>query len=301
MIRKIRFKKIILFLLMLSVVFVPIATSNMEPISAGATEDSLQKQINEKKASITATANRKKELENKIVALKSEKADAVRDKQLYDEMISVIEDEIRITEELIIDYEALIAQEEIAIEDAQAEYEKSYALLLEMIKFAYEEGDANYLGMLFKAESFTDFLSRIDIISNMIEYNKNVINSVQQSKENLETRKMVYEEAVTQHTERSELLAENKTEVKGWLSDAKAKIVKAEREIEENEALQAEIDKDSINIQSEITRLSKELHALQESKNVYVGGTFKYPVTPKYKNAVSSGFGWRKSPITGRS
>lgn len=296
---KSRLRKILLFILMCSFIFIPLATSDMEKISADVTESDLQKQINEKKASITATANKKKELENKIADLKNQKSDAVKEKQLYDDMVSAIEDEIRLTEELIQDFYSLVEQDEAAIKIAEDEYERSFNTFLGIIKFAYEEGNANYLEILANAKSFTNFLSRIDIISTMVEYNKNVIDKLMQSKENLEKRKKNFEESVSQYDERMEFLDQIKADVKKWIKTAEDKIDKSNREIDENVSLQKEIDNDNASIKNEIDRLSRELQTLQESKRLFVGGKFLWPVDSK--RPISSGFGWRKSPITGRN
>jgi murein DD-endopeptidase MepM/ murein hydrolase activator NlpD len=53
-------------------------------------------------------------------------------------------------------------------------------------------------------------------------------------------------------------------------------------------------------MEAEIKRLSNELTAKQqESQRKYVGGTFLWPVDIKH-NGISSYFGPRKSPITGK-
>jgi len=293
-------KKVILFFAAIFAVFVVLAATNAAPASGASAKD-LQKQINEKKASLSAGANKRKELENKIAGLKNQQADAARDKRNYDELIALIEAEVKETEDLVAIIEELIEQTELDIAQAEEDYEKSYEVFLNVLKYACEEGEVNYLALLLKSENFTDFLSRIDVISAIFEYNKNVIDSLVNYKADLEDKKGYLEEMITQQNDYKQQLSEQSRQVVKLRDEAIAAIKKIAEDIKKNEAAQKQFDDESASLLAEINRASKELAALQASERRYVGGNFKYPVTPKYNPPVSSGFGWRKSPITGRS
>lgn len=295
-----KIKKIILYFAVCVLTFIPMAVSDMTRISSADAETAdLQKQINDKRASITANANMRKEIENKIASLKNQKADAIREKQLYDDLISKIEDGIRETEELIGKYEEFITEKEIKIAEKQAEYEKSFDLFLKMIKISYEEGESDFLGLLLKSKNLTEFLSRADIVANLIECNKSVINDLLKSKEDLEDAKNYNEDALSQQKEYSKLLESSSRDVADLIKKAETSITLVSSEINQNIARQAEYEKMREEMQKEIATLSKELQARQESQRKYVGGTFLWPVPVEYYK-ISSGFGPRKSPITGR-
>ena len=297
---KFKGKKLLLFLLIFSFIFAnaAIIPGTYIKTQGAMTENDLQKQINEKKASLNSTANKRKELENKIASFKNQKADAERDKRNYDSLIAYVESEIKDTEELIDTLKEYLEQEELDIERLQEEYEKSYDIFLEMIKFAYEEGDVNYLNLLLKSGNFTDFLSWMDIISNIAEYNKNVIERLMEDKKTLQDTITSHEEMIRQLDGFAQERAEKLAEVEGWAEEAKKTIAKLANDIKESEAKQAQFDQESKDIQAEINRASKELQALQESNRKYVGGNFLWPLP--IKSYVSSGFGGRTSPITGR-
>jgi len=294
-------EKILLFLLMSAfIMFSFIINPQIKPQAAeDVTISDLQKQIKEKEASKSSNANKKKQLENEIAALRNQQAIALNDKKIYDDLIAAIESEIECTESLIEDYNKLTELAELEIKRAEEEYEKSYGMFLVMLRLSYEEGDVNYLSMLMGSESFTDFLSRIDILSNMIEYNKNVILNVQKSKEYYEDMKTSQEIVLKQQNDYIKDLSENIKEVEGWRKSADEAINEAARKIEENKAAQAEFEQQEKLAQAEIARLQKEMQALQESQKKYVGGTFLWPLDTA-NNEVTSGFGNRKSPITGR-
>lgn len=291
-------KKILLFFLVFSFVFANVAVWDMHTAQGAVTEGDLKKQISEKQASLTATSNKRKDLENKIASLKNQKADAERDKRNYDDLIAIIEIEIKDTEELIEFINESLEQEETDIEELHRKYDNSYKAFLDMIQFAYEDGYVNYLDLLMNSENFTSFLSWIDIISNMAEYNKNVIENLQKNKKTLNDTIASHEEMISQLDGYASDLAEKSQEAAGYRKDAIDAIKKLADDIVASEAKQAQFDQESKDIQAEISRASKELQALQESQRKYVGGALLWPLP--IKSYVSSGFGGRTSPITGR-
>jgi len=294
-----KFGKIILFLLMFAFIAAPLAISDIKPNAAETTVNDLQKQINDKKASMSSSASRKKELEATIASLKKQQFDAIIDKKVYDDYIAAIESEIKDTEALVETLKEYIEFTDAEINKTQEDYEKSYELFLEMIKFSYEEGDVNYLTLLLDSKNFTDFLSRVDIISNMLEYNKNVIEQLQYSKENLETIKSNHEDMINQLDGYAAELKEKVKDFEGKREEARKAVEQSSRELEKNIALQEQMNQEDKNLQAEISRLSKDLQAMQESQRKYVGGTILWPVDVKNR-VISSGFGNRTSPITGR-
>ena len=305
MLKKKLSKKILLFILMFIAVLVFVSIPKITPEAADTTVSELQKQINEKKASAAASANKKKQLENQIAALKNQQVIAINDKKIYDDLISTIENEIEIRKGIIDDNEKLKVQVGEQIKTAESDYETSYNLFLDMIEFSYEEGDVNYLSLLMGSEDFTDFLSRIDILSGVLEYNKTVIEKVKDDKIFYENMKVSYDEIVAQQDEYIKELSDKSAEAEQWRKEAISKANKADKDIKANQAAQAQLEADDKAMQNEIARLQKEQQALRESQKKYVGGTFLWPVDPVAstgrKTYVSSGFGYRTSPITGRS
>ena len=295
-----KIKRGVLFFVAFCFTFAALAAVGTNPAD-GASASDLQKQINEKKASLTAAANERKKLENEIAGLKNQQFDAVREKKKYDELVSSIESEIKETEDLIALIEEEIENTDLDIIQAGKDYERSYDIFLKMIKFAYEEGDINYLALLLKSEDFADFLSRIDIISNIFEYNKNAIDNLVQSKADMEAKQGFHQEMIIQQNEYAQTLSEKHSQAAALRSEAERTIKKLADNLAQSEAAQKQFNAESDNLLAEINRASKELAALQASERKYVGGNFKYPVTPRYPNPISSGFGTRTSPITGRS
>ena len=61
---------------------------------------------------------------------------------------------------------------------AEAEEEAQYALFCRRVRAMEEQGTISYWSVLFKADSFTDLLSRMDFINEIMEADQRVIDDL---------------------------------------------------------------------------------------------------------------------------
>ena len=253
------------------------------------------------KADAQALGDRKKELQQQLDALADDKSAALTKKKLLDQQVANTASQIANVEEQIRDYEALIAQTEAELLDAQQREEAQYELFCRRVRDMEERGTVSYWSVLFKAGSFTDLLSRLDIVNEIMDSDQKAIQDLQalqaeieEKKAELETGKAASEEA------RTELLA-RKTELNLQRSAAD----KLVREIQANEqayeATLDEIDQEEEYIQKRIVQLSKELAALEAAQgkpsNAAAGG-YIWPVGSR---RITSPMGSRYTGIPGAS
>lgn len=111
-----------------------------------------------------------------------------------------------------------IAQKEIEIQQAQADYDEAkaeedaqYEAMKIRIKFMYEKGDINYVELFMKASSFSDMLNKAEYIERLYEYDRELLVEFQETKEKVAALKEQLE------IEQSELEA-----TKGELEEEKA-------------------------------------------------------------------------------
>ena len=120
------------------------------------------------------TAQRKA-LEEKLAALSDDKAEVMKKKELLDDQIAVQVSEIRNVESQISTYEDLIAQTQAELADAQQKEEIQYDLFCKRVRAMEEEGTVSYWSVLFKADSFTDLLDRLDAVNEVMDADQAVI------------------------------------------------------------------------------------------------------------------------------
>ena len=256
----------------------------------------MNKQIALKKQQIAQT-------EKEIAALRNSQSSYTTLKTKLDEKIVLIEESIAMYDELRVLHSEEIGELEKKAEEAQTQYDIRYAAFLEMIRVTYEEGNASYVEMIVKSENLSDFLSRVDIISDLIEYNKNIIDDLKKSKEDTLIRIATYENAVGENLGYVEAQREKIDEAKAEKKEADKAIAEIQRDLQQKINLQSTITRDMGNTQSEIQRVLNEIaakeRASQAAPRQYVGGALHWPTDSG--RGVSSPYGPRVHPITGQS
>ena len=242
-------------------------------------------------------SGQKKELENKLSALKDDKSQALAKKQLLDQKVSTTAAQIKNVEAQIADYAALIAQSEAELLDAQQREEAQYELFCTRGRAMEERGKVSYWSVLFKAESFTDLLGRLDIINEIMDADQTVIDQLQALQAQIEEKKTSLEASKAESEAATADLVAKKAEVDAQRKGAIALVNEINSNENEYKATLDELDKEEERIQAMIVKKSKELAAQQAaqnggSSNAALGG-YIWPVSSRY---ITSTFGGRASP-----
>ncbi len=250
--------------------------------AADATTKSYQDQIAE-------ATQKQKELKAKLNALNAEMADAVTYKSSLDELANVTYSKIVAAEALCAELEIKISEAETGIAEKEIAIETTFNKFLERMRVSYEEGEASYLSIILGSENMSDLLSKMDMVSSMLEYDRNLKNQYQSEKDELEATKKALEDDRVLQAELLETLKEDKAHYDQLANEQATYINSLQSDVN---ATNSAYEK----AKAEENRLDKELQAylksLQEKEQtVYVGGEFIWPL-PGH-SYVSSGFGWR--------
>ena len=191
-----------------------------------------QADIDALKGNATSLDKKQKEIQSKLNSLKNDKAAAVQKKTLLDDQIANTNAKISNTEAQISDYNALISQAEIELADAQQREEAQYELFCKRVREMEERGTISYWSVLFKATSFSDLVSRIDFINEIVRYNQQVIKNLRDTRQQLADDKAALEE-------QNESLTASKKELEGEISESMRLLAEY---IKTEEGKQAEYD-----------------------------------------------------------
>ena len=266
-----------------------------EPVMAAELTDSKVQSYEDQIAYIEAEMEK---LQGQISQSQQDLSSAMINKQNIDNEIKLLSDKIELTRQLIVELDNNIATTSTAIDEKQAEYDRQYELFKERLRITHEEGEANYLEMLFGAESLSDFLSRVDRIGAFLEYDTMVMDKLLDMQTSLENEKATYEETRAKQTELYNDLVASEAEMTAKSQEAASYITQLQLNAAQMQSLEAQNEQMRNELEQELEDYLKELEAKQNSK--YVGGTFMWPVPTTY-TYVSSECVWRTSPITGRA
>ena len=172
-------------------------------IAASSTE--IQEEIDDLKDQQKEIQARLKELEKARKQNANEIADIVAEKAVLDQQISLLHEQLTNVEQQIQALKQMIAEKQDQVDNAVARYEKLNQDAVDRIRIMEENGSISYWSILFRANSFTDFLDRVNIINEIAESDRTRVEElrlaareVEAAKEELESQQAVLSETQAQ-------------------------------------------------------------------------------------------------------
>lgn len=239
----------------------------------------------------------KKNLEDQKNDLKNYVRELDRSLEQLEQNIAELKEQIRAKEEEIIRTQA-------ELEEAQKREDDQKEAMTVHIRIAYESGDSSVVDMLLKAESFGDFLNKMDYVEKMMAFDHQMWEDfraakeyVQLCKEELELEKEILDETKenveTEQNNLEELIEQKNRDIISYETDISNK----EKAIEEYEA---EIQAQEAEIKMLEAAVAEERRKLIESNQSalrYDGGVFKFPLASYTR--ISDDYGMRMHPTLG--
>ncbi|MBE6963836.1 MAG: peptidase M23 [Ruminococcaceae bacterium] len=241
-------------------------------------------------------ADRRKELEAQLDALADDKAQVLERRKLLDQRIENTSEQILNIEEQIDQYAALIAQKEAELADAESREAAQYDLFCDRIRAMEERGEISYWAVLFGASNFSDMLSRLHDVNEIMDADQRVIDDLKALQQEISAKKTSLEQnKAASEAARAELLG-----MKSDLDSQRQEAIALVNEIKNNEnkykATIDQLEEEEEKILAEALRLSKELAAQQAAQGQSTQsnpGGYIWPVDSRH---ITSTVGGRASP-----
>ena len=199
------------------------------PVRAAAAKSSseIQEQINALEEQHAVYEAEMQELQDKIDQNKANMADVVTEKSYIDQQVSLLMSKISVINEQVDAYNVLIADKQEELDVAQAKLATLNEKNKERIRAMEEEGNLSYWSVLFKANSFADFLDRLNMIEEIAASDSRRIKEMSEAAE---------EVALAKQT-----LADKKTDLEATKEELSATYAELEVKRAESEELLAEL------------------------------------------------------------
>ncbi len=233
-----------------------------------------------------------KRIRNNLTKLQRESASMQQYKAELDSYLDTVSRQMAAAQTLIAELDAKIAEKNAEITKNTAEHDAMYQKFLDIMVLTHEEGEASYIGLILGADSLGDFLSRLERVSSMMDYNKTVMENLRSTGTQLETDKAALLEAVALQEATVESLKESEADYQAKCDEVIAQIAAlgknqaaAQAELAKNQKLEDELDKQ---LEAYLIELQKKNAEKMQS------GEWYWPVPASSNAYCSSPYGWRK-------
>ncbi len=301
----------------LALLLVVVTVFGMIPAEAEAASSSeIKKQIDEMKEQQKEIQADIKELQGQVTENENEIAALVNQKNKIDQEIGLITEQIAIINRQISAFNLLIADKQDELDAAQTHLKELNEKNKERIRAMEEEGSLSYWAVLFKANSFSDLLDRLNMIEEIaasdqrrLEEMSKAAEEVSKAQEDLQSEKGEQEAARVELEAAEAELEKKRAEADAVLVELIEKGAEFQALLDESEMLQDELMKEIAVAEAEYKEAKH-----QEWLATYVPPT-TWPsddvrpsgqapsssgwVSPLPYYTLTSPFGMRKHPILG--
>ena len=274
------FMKRLLAFLCAVLFFAVYTTARPELVATAAT----QKQIND--------AGKKKEQAKKDAeTAEAQKNAAIEAYKNVDSQISAIEDEIRMLSNQIetTKKDIEIKKEELRI--AEEDLQKHKSAFMARARVMYEHKDIKYVELLFEADSLTDFLNKIDMITQILEYDDKVLDDLKETKQKIDSAKTELEDILLKQEEDIGKLSEKQSSLDAALAEKEKLMNDAIANADKYKAIYEAAEREEQRlINSNQKKMSRDEYNVD-----YKGGKFLWPVPGSHR--ITSRYGNRIHPV----
>lgn len=244
------------------------------------------------------------DLEDKIEDIKQEQSDAAKrftvlqkdigiyksDAEALDTDIAKYQSDVDSLSSKLVNINKEVTQLESELQDASNSFTATKDLLNTRLRALYENGFVNVWEVLFTSEGVTDFLAKYNVVISLLEYDKKILDAMQNQKEYIANKKQDTELRKLQIEQVQYDVAKSQKALESAKSAKETKIAQLGSAQKELTALQASLKKEEEQINK---KLNEELAKIRYSTSSF-NGIFAWPV-PGY-TYISAGFG-KYSPM----
>ncbi len=263
------------------------------PVTAVTQED-----IDSLKEQQTEIANKRKEIQNQIDTIKKDKENTIQRKTLIENQIGHLRNEIQVVTDMMAQLELQIILKEEELDEAKQEEAKYYDLFCERVRSMEESGDVSYISILFGSSDFPDLLERVNVVNDISTYDNQIMDQLETARIAIDEAKAQLEKSHTEHENAKASLEDSQATLKAQQAELASIVAEIQAKQDEYQAQVDALSEDFVDLTNEIEK-AEQAYQAEHNQGTGVGtGDFIWPVSGYTR--ISSPYGWRNHPISGK-
>lgn len=255
--RKLFIQIVCIFLAVLMLLSISIMV--IAPSAWAASSDEIQTEIYGLTSRQNEIQQRMDDIQAEIDSLDYEKANTLEKKQYLDRRNQLAQEELNVIQEQITIIDNLIANMQEDLADAREEEAYQRERFLTRVRAMEEKTDAGYMDVLFSATSLADLLTRLDLVSEIMNYDESLEEEYIAARQRVETLETQAVTMFSENDERRQELETKQAQLQTDIEAACALIAQMELDADSYEEILAQEEQTQAEIQSLIIQKETEL------------------------------------------
>lgn len=229
-------------------------------VNAERSSDEIEEEIDDQKEKLEEIQNQIDEINDQLSQNMTEMEEIVKQKNLIDQEVFLLHQQSQVITEQIATYSELIADKQAELDKAMARLQELSEKNKERIRAMEEDGNLSYWSVLFKANSFSDLLDRLNMIEEIAAADQRRLaemdkaaKAVEKAKEGLEAEKDALKESKEALDASQAVLEEKRAEADDLLARLVATGQEYQKYLEEAEAKESEAANKLDDLEAELT------------------------------------------------
>lgn len=309
---------IILVALMLLSIVVMVAA----PLAYASSSSEIQDELDDLNSQKYAIQGRMNDIQEQIDSLDYQKSNTLEKKLILDQKNELARQEIQVIDEqiAIIDNQIATLQKDLA--DARQEEELQRERWQQRVRAMEESSDIGYIQVLFEATSYSDLLTRLDLVNEILVYDEELERQYVAARERVETLEAEAEAKFAENEIRRQEQQDRRDRLQADIDAACLLMASMDTSIEDKEEVMAQEAETLAQTQALIVEKNKELQeakaaeeaerqrklAEQQAAQQQAAGagpvqgsaaSGTWMMWPTYTHVINSYYGMRTDPVSG--
>ncbi|WP_213973829.1 murein hydrolase activator EnvC family protein [Tepidanaerobacter acetatoxydans] len=246
--------------------------------------------INDLKKQQQDISNQIKNLRDNINKVEANKKDISKELAELEEKLNLAQKELAETEAKLRENQTKLVNTIEELKQAERQVEEQKDDLNVRMRTLYKTGPVDYIEVILASSSFSDFLTRLDLVKRIIESDKNLLMEFKARQEEVAKKKAELEEQQRIIAQQRDDIDARRASIVSYRGDRQRLMAELEKQKKEYERQEDKLQKDSENLRRQILEWE-----MKNQKGFFGTGEFLWP-TPS-TTYITSEFGWRTHPI----